>query len=167
MSVGPRDGATAETGTAGDAGARVDSAVDTDAPETNGTLTIDIEAAAHHLGDGAGAEGLMFQKIFTVDADCVRATIELDTNGANLESPPRVSLNAMLIGTFAPFFPPVDEAAPEWQTNATGTHDYNAPVHVTLDASAAVVRGDNTFLLENGTPGDDYEFSAVVLVCEI
>jgi hypothetical protein len=129
---------------------------------------VDIELPVHHLGDGSGNEGTVFEKTFLLNSISVNSTLEFDFVrwGPNLESPPEVFLNNQSVGPLGPQFPPLDLSDPKWQTNPDGSHDYNGGFHVSFPATHLLLEGSNVFRIQNGRPDDDYFFENVRIIPE-
>src|SRR6266404_4448077 len=76
------------------------------------TNVIIVESSPHHLGDGTGNEGIIFQKGFAIPSAFDSATLQFDFQGSfgpNFESPPLVSINGTSAGSISPFFPSLNE----------------------------------------------------------
>jgi len=153
--------ATRTDATSADAPA-VDAAIDAaiDAP----TFTVTIESAQHHLGDTPGGtpsapEGIVLTRPFDVPVLCSSAILELyfvPPWGPNVAQPPIVQINGTALGSVIPFF----------QNCGGDCDDFSGgDVHVTLQATAALVLGQNSFRIACGVPGDDIFFRDVSLSC--
>lgn len=129
-------------------------------------VIVTIEPGTHHLGDGPAAEGTQFQCPFQVPLAFTHAWLELDFPGGpgpNLEQPPRLFLDGRETSSVAAFYPPLDPTAPGWQTNPDGSHGYNRAMHVSLEVTDLVAAGQNSFLIVDGRPDDDFLFTNVQL----
>jgi hypothetical protein len=131
-----------------------------------------IEAQAHHLGDGQGNEGIVFEKPFVLTSVPPNGNLKVDfiqPFGPNLETPPQIFINGTLVGSIVPFFPPYDPNDPLWQLNPDGSHDYNGFFQVSFPVTSLLNVGSNLFRIQNGRPDDDYFFSNVILAspCQI
>lgn len=127
-----------------------------------------IEEGTHHLGDSQSSEGTVFEKAFSLNSTISNAKLEFDfvlPYGPNLESPPKVYLNDIFVGSLGTHFPPMGTGS--WQTNGDGSHDYNSGFHVSIPAQGLLRVGVNQFRIQNGRDDDDYWFSGVKVSGEL
>ncbi len=123
--------------------------------------TLEIESTKHHLGDGPGNEGILYQKNFTVGdylSNAKECFLYLTIEGPHYEKPPEIEINSQSIGSIQPFFP-----NPGDQINPDGSHDYTGAFVIKVNIKSLLTTGVNLFTIKNGRPYDDYWFSNVHL----
>jgi len=123
--------------------------------------TLEIESTKHHLGDGPGNEGILYQKNFTVGdylSNAKECFLYLTIEGPHYEKPPEIEINSQSIGSIQPFFP-----NPGDQINPDGSHDYTGAFVIKVNIKSLLTTGVNLFTIKNGRPDDDYWFSNVHL----